>query len=112
MNYFNEFSAYAALLTIKCASQKIWGKVDSLLSDTCPAQICSNNEVVGIIRDKRNDPDLVITQIWCALHTSGNLDKYGREVISKEGKDALTGLKLIFGSSTTSGHHRDDLKNR
>ena len=93
-------------------AKEVWEKCNSLLSDTCPAQLSSSNELIEIIRKKRDDPALQIDQIWCALKTAFNLDKYGREVISKDGKDALTGLKMTFGSSTTSGHHGDDLKNR
>ena len=96
---------------LKFANQ-LWAKVDSLLTDTCPAQLCSNKEVIEIIRKRREDPDLVIDQLWCTLHTASNIDKYARDAITQAAKTALTALKILFGSSTTSGYHRDDIKNR
>ncbi|CBY13352.1 unnamed protein product, partial [Oikopleura dioica] len=40
----------------------IWGKITALLTDTCPAQLCSNKEVIEIIKKKRGDPNLSTTK--------------------------------------------------
>ncbi|CAG5081548.1 Oidioi.mRNA.OKI2018_I69.PAR.g9906.t1.cds [Oikopleura dioica] len=104
------FTAVTLSIDTLSFSDEIWKKTDSILTDTCRAQEAANMQIIEFIDKKRNS-EIPVQWIWCALHTAGNIDRYGRQGLSALANDIFTCLKILFGSSKISGHHREDLKN-